>query len=119
MGLVNWEMALRNAGGNEEILRGLLEDCAGEAPRLIRQLSDAVERGDGATARRAVHTLRSFSRLFGAQTLGSTAGRMEMLIGSGEMPAGRELLPGLERDVAAVVTEVESRLHGGDGSRVR
>jgi hypothetical protein len=44
---------------------------------------------------------------------------MEMLIGSGEMPAGRELLPGLERDVAAVVTEVESRLHGGDGSRVR
>lgn len=113
---VNWDIVLRNAAGNEEILRGLLADCAGEAPRLIRQLHDAVERGDAAAARRAAHTLRSFSRLFGADAVGSAAGRMEALIGSGEMPAARELLPGLDRDVAAVVAEVESRLCGGDGT---
>ena len=116
MGHVNWEIALRNAAGDQEILRGLLADCAAEAPRLLRQLADALERGDAVTGRRAAHTLRSFSRLFGADVVGATAGRMETLIGSGEVPAARELLPGLDRDVGAVVAEVESHLHGGEGA---
>lgn len=114
MGLVNWEIALKNAGGSEEILRGLLEDCAAEAPRLVRQLIDGVEREDITAARRAAHTLRSFTRLFGVDAVGSAAGQIESLIGSGEIRAVRELLPGLDRDVAAVVSEVNTRLHGGD-----
>jgi len=116
MGLVNWQSALQNAGGNEEILRGLLEDCTSEAPRLVRQLSEGVECGEVASARRAAHTLRSFSRLFGADAVGSTAGRIESLIETGEMPAVRELLPELDRGVTGVLAEIEVRLHGSDAT---
>jgi len=115
MGQVNWEIALQNAAGSAEILRGLLADCTAEAPRLMRQLTDALERGDAAAARRAAHTLRSFSRLFGADAVGTAAGSMESLVGSGQIASARELLAGLNCEVAEVVAEVEARLRGGEG----
>jgi HPt (histidine-containing phosphotransfer) domain-containing protein len=111
---VNWELALQNAGGNEGILRALLEDSAVEAPRLVQQLAAALEGGDLAAGRRAAHTLRAFRRLFGADDVGSGAERMETLIGAGDTAAARELLPALVRDVSAVVAEIEARLHGNE-----
>jgi HPt (histidine-containing phosphotransfer) domain-containing protein len=111
---VNWELALRNAGGSEEILRGLLEDCAAEAPQLVQQLAAALEGGDLAAGRRAAHTLRAFRRLLGADAVGTAAERMETLIGAGETAAARKLLPGLGRDVSAVLAEVEARLRGNE-----
>jgi HPt (histidine-containing phosphotransfer) domain-containing protein len=111
---VNWELALRNAGGNEEILQGVLEDCRSEAPRLLQQLGQALEGGDLAAGRRAAHTLRAFRRLLGAEAAGTAAEQIESLIGNGEITAARELLAGLERDVSAVVAEVEARLHGNE-----
>ncbi len=109
---VNWELALRNAGGNEEILQGVLEDCRSEAPRLVQQLAQALNEGDLTAARRAAHTLRALRRLLGAEAVGTAAERVETLIGTGQVAAVRELLPGLERDVSDMLSEVEARRHG-------
>ena len=114
---VNWELALRNAGGNEEILQGVLEDCRSEAPKLVQQLAQALEGSDLAAARRAAHTLRALRRLLGAEAVGTAAERVESLIGTGQVAAAQGLLPGLERDISEMLSEVRARLDGNEWVR--
>ena len=98
-------------------LQGVLEDCRSEAPRLVQQLAQALEGRDLAAARRAAHTLRALRRLLGAEAVGTAAERVESLIGTGQVAAAQGLLPGLERDISEMLSEVRARLDGNE--RVR
>jgi two-component system sensor histidine kinase RpfC len=57
---------LRELGGGEDFLAGLLQDYLDDAARLVDEIEDAIERHDLAAFDTAVHTLRSASANVGA-----------------------------------------------------
>jgi two-component system sensor histidine kinase RpfC len=57
---------LRELGGSEDFLVGLLQDYLDDAARLVDEIEDAIERRDLAAFDTAVHTLRSASANVGA-----------------------------------------------------
>ena len=60
-----------------DALGGLIETYLAEAPEQLGELRAAIGRGDGKTAERTAHTLKSTSAIFGAQGLATTLGEVE------------------------------------------
>lgn len=76
-GLVDWQHALRSAGGDPDLLRELIVTFREDMPRQLHMLEEAVNKRDWATARRAAHTLGGAFRHFGAKTAAEAAYELE------------------------------------------
>ena len=55
----NIEKARENAGGDESLLRELLQIFLEESPKQLVQLENAIKNGDGSTVETVAHTLKS------------------------------------------------------------
>ncbi|HWA97168.1 MAG TPA: response regulator [Pirellulales bacterium] len=55
---VSWPLALSSAGGDESILRELIEVFVAEAPAMLEAVTEAAQAGDAALLHRAAHTLK-------------------------------------------------------------
>ena len=76
-GLVDWQHALRSAGGDPDLLRELIVTFREDMPRQLQALEEALERRDWSTARRAAHTLGGAFRHFGAKMAAEVAYELE------------------------------------------
>jgi HPt (histidine-containing phosphotransfer) domain-containing protein len=98
--LVDWSAALERAGGQQDVLRTLIELYFQECARLLPEVRRAVEWKDGPALRRAAHTLRGAADCFGAREAVRAAERLELMGRDGEWSAGAEATAALERELA-------------------
>ena len=108
--LVDWTAALKNVGGDRELLLSVVGAALEEWPMLVGQLNSALPRHDEVTVRRIMHTFKSAFRTLGATQASELAERMETTDRGQELPpsAIAELL----RTVDAVTAELSTFVGG-------
>ncbi|MEQ8786590.1 MAG: response regulator [Pirellulaceae bacterium] len=74
---IDWPAALAGVGGDEELLRVVVEAFLNECPLLITRMHDALDKQDAAELHRAAHTLKSGLRSVGAAALVEPAKQLE------------------------------------------
>ena len=105
---VDWTLARKMLGNEKAALEeysGLLKS---EAPLRVAEIRGAIEIRDSKLLRRAAHTLKGSSSYFGAQLLTEAAQALEQLGHDESFVGSVELLDTLERELARVVTALDT-----------
>jgi CheY-like chemotaxis protein len=103
-GLIDWERALKGAGGDREILRDLVAVFLEACPEWLRKLQEAVGQRDAAGLRRLGHTVKSAVGLFGAQSALTAAERVEAMGREGRLDDAGEACAALGAELRGVQT---------------
>lgn len=90
---------LANLGDDRELARKLIELFLDQSPKLLAQVRAAVEAGDSEALRRSAHALKGTISNFPSGPARGVAARMEVIGFDGDLPAAREALPMLEKEV--------------------
>jgi HPt (histidine-containing phosphotransfer) domain-containing protein len=77
--------ALDRVGGDEELLREVVELFLVEHPHLMRDVEDAVQHKDAARLERAAHTLKGSLSTIGAEGAARAALQLEIAGRSGQI----------------------------------
>ena len=64
--VLNWERALENADGSEELLLELLDVFLETYPEMMRQIRAAIDARDAPALRRTAHSHKGSTRIFAA-----------------------------------------------------
>lgn len=99
---VDWEVARRLTGGDDDLLRDLVEMFPAESNKQLDEVRDAIERADAELLRRAAHSLKGAAGFFGAQSLVEAAFEMETAGREANLDRARELVEMLENETARV-----------------
>jgi len=83
---------LERVGGDEEICAEILKTFLADVPERIREMEDALVRGDNETLKRGGHTIKGSAGNVGAPMLQEAAGRLEAAVAAGELGSAREKL---------------------------
>jgi CheY-like chemotaxis protein/HPt (histidine-containing phosphotransfer) domain-containing protein len=104
--------ALNLVGGDEQLLRELLEIFMQEAPALMRQIDEGIANRDSALVKRAAHTLKGAVGNFGVRAVFDVCHRLEMMGKAGDLADAesaylrlRTLMERLEPELAALVRQ--------------
>ena len=76
---IDWSEALAGVGNKADLLRELVDLFLKEAPRLLRQAEEAIEKADPPELRLAAHTLKGSARYFGKSSLSVLAAELETM----------------------------------------
>jgi HPt (histidine-containing phosphotransfer) domain-containing protein len=76
-GVINWSVALENAGGDDALLVDLVNIFLEEAAKHVSEIHRALNEQDYVLLNRAAHTLKGSSRIFQASTLMERAQQLE------------------------------------------
>jgi PAS domain S-box-containing protein len=90
---------LEGLGNDLSLARRLIELFLTDSPRLLDQISRAIDDHDAEQLRRAAHTLKGSVSNFPVGPARETAARMEMIGFDGDFDAAREVLPTLEKEI--------------------
>ena len=106
---------LRASVGEEDLafFDELLTDFLADSHQLLADLDAALATGDAASARRAVHTLKSSAAMFGAHPLSQQARVAEDAAKAGDLDAVQTMAPALHTLFGEVEAAVESMRAGG------
>ncbi len=91
-----------SVGDDDEFFDSLVLDFLTDSAELLAQLTGALESNDTATARRAVHTLKSSAAMFGATALSDLCRRAELAAKSSELDSMRTLVEPMRVDFGTV-----------------
>ncbi|HUG93926.1 MAG TPA: response regulator, partial [Planctomycetaceae bacterium] len=104
--------ALEVVGGNEELLKDVLQAFLEESPAAMRELDAALAAADGPAVSRAAHKINGQMRILGCDAARRTAFELEQLSGRGELSALAGLRDRLVSEVQAIVPSVAAWLRG-------
>jgi len=85
-------MLLERVGGDDEICADILKTFLADVPGRIKEIEDALMRGDNETLKRGAHTIKGAAGNVSAPTLQEAAGRLEAAVAAGELGSAREKL---------------------------
>jgi HPt (histidine-containing phosphotransfer) domain-containing protein len=94
----------RAVGEDPAVLAELIDTFLADAPRLLADLRQSLERGDAAGVRLAAHGLKSNGAAFGAQTFADLCKEMEAVGKAGAMDGAEHLLIQVEAEYERVKT---------------
>jgi PAS domain S-box-containing protein len=100
------------AGGDAGFLKEMFETILADAPVMLAEMRQALERGDAATLHRAAHSLKSNSADFGAKTLSELCREVEMMAKAGTLDGASEKLASIEAEWAQVRAALETLQRG-------
>ncbi len=100
--------ALRQAAGDEALVKELAHLFVGDCPKHLYELGQALDAGDAARLQRAAHTLKGAVGALGGTEVQELVARLEALGRDGALEAARPLLPAL-RDALARIVEAFAR----------
>jgi signal transduction histidine kinase/DNA-binding response OmpR family regulator/HPt (histidine-containing phosphotransfer) domain-containing protein len=92
----------RTVGGDAAALAELIDTFLEDAPRLLADLRQSLERGDAAGVRLAAHSLKSNGADFGARAFADLCRRLEALGKAGTLEGAGDLLQEIEAEYARV-----------------
>ena len=105
-----WDAALESVGGDEAMLRDLAEMFFTECPKLMQQIREHIAGADGPELRRAAHTLKGSSHVFGAEEAADAAHRLEEIGREEAFADAEEALALLEDEVARLLPALRERI---------
>jgi HPt (histidine-containing phosphotransfer) domain-containing protein len=111
--LLDWERALENTDGSEELLIELAGMFIEECPEMMRQVRAAIDACDAPALQRAAHTLKGSARIFAMAPAVEAARRLEAM-GADEDLSGADdgwnaLRLEIDRLTAALADETSQR----------
>ncbi len=102
----NREVLLARVGGSAKLLRELIEIFLADCPKMLKDVSKALARGDTASAMTATHTLRGSVGTFAAQAALKAAQKVEARARAGKLDSAREAFAELETEVNRLQREL-------------
>lgn len=109
-GRIDWDVALRNVGGHEDILEAVINSILAETPQVLQNLIQSVDEHDYPTAKRHVHTIQGNLRPFQLSPVAELTRRIEKLCGADDPDEDvPRLLPELSEMVNQVLAALKSR----------
>jgi two-component system sensor histidine kinase BarA len=109
--VLDLERALARLQGNRALLSRLIDQFRDEAAAARRQLSEALERGDGGALVYAAHRLRGQALALEAMALAAALGTLETAgAGAGRWIANAEALRAVERELDRLAEALPPRL---------
>lgn len=94
---VNWDTALHNVGGHEDILQAVINSVLDETPRELANLKACIDEQDYVAAKRHVHTIKGNLRPFALESIIDLTKRIEKLCGTDDP---NDKVPGLLPELA-------------------
>ena len=104
--ILDYQAALGRVGGDLELLREIAELFQQECPRVMRDLREALSRGDLAAAGRAAHSLKGSAANFEAVQLVDAALKIERLTHGGRIEEAAAAYDVLDRAVGSLLSEL-------------
>lgn len=111
--IFNWDRALEQVDGSEEILNDVAELFLEESCKLIEQIRAAVAACDAPLLRRAAHTLKASARVFAAEPTATAALRLEAMARDEEFAEAGRALTELERELERLSSALSEQIQGG------
>ena len=102
--------ALKRVDGDRELLREIAGLFFEDTPRLVAEVRNAIQRGDGKALERSAHTLKGSIGNFGARTAFEAAFSLEQMGRNGDFARASEAFTQLERQVTLLVPALEAVL---------
>jgi len=109
----SWDELLETLGGDEDLVRELIQLYLEDAPTQVAAIREAVEKGDAGQVQRSGHTLKGASGSVGAKALQATAFEVEGAGKSGNLVSVPGLVSQLEAQLESLRASCASRLEGG------
>lgn len=111
--LLDWERALENTDGSEDLLIELAEMFIEECPELMSQLRAAIDAGQASELQRAAHTLKGSVRIFATAPAVEAARRLEEMGSAGDLSDAEDgwstLRLEIDRLTAALADKISQR----------
>jgi HPt (histidine-containing phosphotransfer) domain-containing protein len=96
--------------GDRELLREVANLFFEDTPRLLTEVRNAIQRGDGKALERSAHTLKGSVSNFGARTASEAAFSLEQMGRNGDFARASEAFAQLERQLNLLVPALETVL---------
>ena len=109
IGVVNWDLALQHAGGDEDLLQDVMRATLTEAPQLLQQLEQALRGGRGPEVGRMAHTIMAAGRIFGVEKILQHAQRMEELVAADSLNSAPPVLAELRVAIDGLLHDLKQR----------
>jgi PAS domain S-box-containing protein len=105
-GAVDWQEAMRAVGGDQELLKEVLDAFLQEAPRLLASAGQAIDASDAKLLERSAHTLGGTLKMLRASAGAASAQELQKLARSGDAPRQRAELDRLAAEFARLSPEI-------------
>ena len=105
---LDWSAALLGLAGRADLLETVVAAFVDEGPALLRQISEAVERGDAESLARAAHTMCGSLSYFGVQRPVELADRLQKMGRDGDLGGASDMLRELETELQGLLSHLES-----------
>jgi HPt (histidine-containing phosphotransfer) domain-containing protein len=96
--VLDLERTLENLGGDQELLREIMDFFVELVPQQIEDLAAAVQAGEVATVGLQAHGMKGGAGNVGAVRVAATARELEMLAKDGNLAGAAELVQQLRED---------------------
>jgi PAS domain S-box-containing protein len=103
-------VALKRVDGDRELLREVVSLFLEDTPRLLAEVRNAIQLGDGKALERSAHTLKGSVGNFGARTASEAAFSLEQMGRNGDFARASEVFTQLERQVSLLIPALEAVL---------
>lgn len=115
---LDWQQALENVDGSEDLLLELAKLFIETSSDMLAQISTAITNHDAPGLHRAAHNLKGSARIFAAGEAVDQAMRLEVMGADGDLSRAEECLPTLDRTVAQLNEALAERIgRTGAGER--
>lgn len=108
--LLDWEKALDNVEGSEDLLLELAQVFVESAPAMLREIGDAIAANDPAALHRAAHNLKGSARIFAAGGVVEEAMHLEEMGAAGDFSHAQQSWMHLEHETAQLCTALSERI---------
>jgi HPt (histidine-containing phosphotransfer) domain-containing protein len=98
-GTVDTTVMLSRLGGDQNLLRELVDVFQLDCPRLMTEMRAAIQAGDAAGLNEAAHSMKGMVAFFDVRSLTATALHLEALGRAGNLSQAADVLADLEREV--------------------
>lgn len=115
--LLDWERALENTDGSEDLLLELAEMFIEECPDMMREVHAAVDAGDASALQLAAHTLKGSVRIFAMEPAVEAARRLEEMGASGDLSDAGDGWSALKLEIDRLTAALADKTSQGTASR--
>jgi CheY-like chemotaxis protein len=102
--------ALKRVDGDRELLREIASLFFEDTPRLLAEVRNAIQRGDGKALERSAHTLKGSVGNFGARAAFEAAFSLEQMGRNGDFARATEVFTQLDRQLTLLIPALEAAL---------
>jgi PAS domain S-box-containing protein len=103
-------VALKRVDGDRELLKEVANLFFEDTPRLLTEVRNAIQRGDGKALERSAHALKGSVSNFGARTASEAAFSLEQMGRNGDFARANEVFAQLEGQLTLLLPALETAL---------